>query len=72
MELKDYLKSHKPSSIFTAKPIYTAEADHMSFFREDVPSYGEPVDIFLTIYRAIDDQRIVGWSFSGAKSIISH
>jgi len=62
--LIDYLKATKPKG-FTPRPCYSVEGDSLTFYFEDVSSYRERVDDFLTIYKAVGSDKLVGCQIKG-------
>jgi hypothetical protein len=64
MDLVEYIKSHKPKG-FAPRPYYSAEGDSLTFFFENVEYYGQRIDDFLTAYRAIDGNGLVGCQIKG-------
>jgi hypothetical protein len=62
--LIEYLKTNKPSG-FTPKPHYSADGDSLTFYFKNMESYGERVDNFLTVYRAMDTGELVGCQVKG-------
>ena len=44
---------------------YSREGDCLYFYTEDVPELGEYVDPLLTLYRALDDRRMIGAHIHG-------
>lgn len=45
---------------FKAKPYYSKAGDCLIFYFEEAESYAERVDGLVTVYRAIEDDRLVG------------
>jgi len=57
----DGVRPHPPSAF------YSPEGDCVLFYAEDVEHYGQRVDEFLTVFRATNDDRIVGCEIKHAK-----
>jgi len=62
--LIDYLKTNKPKG-FTPRPFYSVEGDSLTFHIKDSESYGERMDDFLTVYKAIGTDELVGCQVKG-------
>ena len=62
--IAEILKSKKPAG-FAPRPFYSSEGDSLTFFFEDQPYYGERIDDFLTAYRAMDGDGLVGCQVKG-------
>jgi hypothetical protein len=62
--LIDYIKTHKPKG-FSPQPHYSADGDSLTFYFKDEESYGERVDNFLTVYRSIKTDDLVGCQVKG-------
>ncbi len=62
--LIEFLKANKPGA-FRPEPDYSAEGDSLTFFFEDHEYYGERIDSFLTAYRAVDSDDLVGCQIKG-------
>jgi hypothetical protein len=63
--LVDYIKKNKPVSAFKAEPYYSAEGDSLTFYFKPDRSYGERIDDFLTVYRSMSDDGLVGCQIKG-------
>lgn len=62
--LIEYVKANKPQG-FTPRPFYSVEGDSLTFYFEDEASYRERVDDFLTLYRSIKTEKLVGCQVKG-------
>ncbi len=62
--LIDYLKTNKPKG-FAPRPFYSVEGDSLTFYFKDEPSYRERVDDFLTVYKSIATEKLVGCQIKG-------
>jgi hypothetical protein len=60
----DFLKKNKPSG-FNPQPYYSPEGDSLTFFFENKEYYRERVDDFLTAYRSISDNGLIGCQIKG-------
>lgn len=49
---------------------YCKEGDSIFYHDEDVPSYAQWADDLLTLYRAMDNHRIVGLQIKGIKRLV--
>ena len=63
-DLMEYLNTAMPRG-FTPQANYSAEGDSLTFFFRDEPSYRERVDDFLTVYRAVVGDELVGCQIKG-------
>lgn len=62
--LIEYLKDHKPKG-FSPKPHYSAEGDSLTFYIKDVAYYRKRIDGFLTVYRSMDTDELIGCQIKG-------
>ena len=62
--LIEHLKTTKPKG-FTARPLYSVEGDSLTFYFKDDESYRERVDDFLTVYKSIKSDKLVGCQIKG-------
>ena len=62
--LIEHLKATKPKG-FTPRPFYSVEGDSLTFYFEDEESYRERVDDFLTLYKSIKSDKLVGCQIKG-------
>lgn len=62
--LTEYLKANVPKGFFP-KPIYSADGDSLTFYFKNEESYAERVDDFLTVYRSIDNDGLIGCQIKG-------
>ena len=62
--LIEHLKSTKPKG-FTPRPFYSVEGDSLTFYFKDDESYRERVDDFLTVYKSIKTDKLVGCQIKG-------
>jgi hypothetical protein len=62
--LLDYVRTHEPHG-FKPKPHYSTDGDSLVFYFKDEESYGERVDNFLTVYRSIETDSLVGCQIKG-------
>ena len=62
--LIEHLKTTKPKG-FTPRPFYSVEGDSLTFYFKDEQSYGERVDDFLTVYKSIKSDKLVGCQIKG-------
>ncbi len=62
--LIDFVKANK-SRGFSPRPYYSAEGDCLVFYFKDEPSYGERVDDFLTVYKSVKANKVIGCQIKG-------
>ena len=62
--LIEHLKTTKPAG-FAPRPFYSAEGDTLTFYFKDEESYRERVDDFLTVYKSIESDKLVGCQLKG-------
>jgi len=62
--LIEHLKTTKLKG-FTPRPFYSVEGDSLTFYFKDDESYRERVDDFLTIYKSIKTDKLVGCQIKG-------
>jgi hypothetical protein len=55
---------------FQAQPWYNRYGDCVVFHSSEEEGYAERVDDLLTLYRAVEDDRVVGFQVKGVASII--
>ena len=67
--LVEHIKKHKPKG-FKAIPIYSPEGDSLTFIFVDVEFYRQRIDDFLTVYRAIDGDHLVGCQLKGVPEVL--
>jgi len=60
----DSLRTGKRGT-FEARPYYSAEGDSLTFFFENKPYYGARIDNFLTVYRALEGDGLIGCQIKG-------
>jgi len=59
LDVGKLLQEHKGHT-FQAKPFFSEDGKCWFYYTEDAESYVEWIDHRLTVYRAMDDRRIVG------------
>ncbi|MCK6486503.1 MAG: hypothetical protein HUU22_12550 [Phycisphaerae bacterium] len=64
-----FLKQFPPC--FESKPFYSDEGDCVHWWFENADHYADRVDCWLTLYRAIDGDRLVGFKLKNVKSLLS-
>ena len=62
--LIEHLKTTKPKG-FTPRPFYSVEGDSLTFYFKDEESYRERVDDFLTVYKSVKSDKLVGCQIKG-------
>ena len=62
--LIEHLKTTKPKG-FARRPFYSVEGDSLTFYFKDEESYRERVDDFLTVYKSIKSDKLVGCQIKG-------
>jgi hypothetical protein len=63
-ELTTFLLSRKPAG-FRSHPYYSKEGDFLTYFFEGVDHFAERVDDVLTVFQAMDDERVIGFKLKG-------
>ncbi len=56
---------------FEPRPFHAAQDDSIQWCFENVDQYAERVDNWLTIYRAFDDHKMVGFKLKNIKVLLS-
>jgi hypothetical protein len=67
--LSDYLKSNKPKG-FCAEPFYSSGGDSLVIYFKEARHYAERVDSFLTVYRSIENDELVGAQVKGLARLL--
>jgi hypothetical protein len=67
--LTEFVSKNQPQG-FSSRPYYSRDGDSLSFYFRDEASYGERVDQLLTLYRSIENKRIVGCQIKGVQCIL--
>ena len=67
--LIEHLKTTKPKG-FTPRPFYSVEGDSLTFYLKDEESYRERVDDFLTVYKSVKNEKLVGCQIKGLPKAI--
>lgn len=62
--LIEHLNTTKPKG-FTPRPFYSIEGDSLTFYFKDEECYRERVDDFLTVYKSIKSDKLVGCQIKG-------
>ncbi len=66
-----FLKEHMDGSPeFTPEPIYNRYGDSIEYLSANEATYAERVDSVLTLYRAIDDDRVVGFKIKDVAALM--
>lgn len=55
---------------FSPRPYYSASADSLFYYFENARYYGDRLDEILTVCRAIDNDRIVGFQLKGISQLV--
>ncbi|MEM1107271.1 MAG: hypothetical protein AAGH99_01105 [Planctomycetota bacterium] len=58
-------------NLFHSRPRYSQSGDCIFYYLEDAESYAERVDEVLTVYRAFDDDRTVGFQIKGISALLA-
>ncbi|MFH1108407.1 MAG: hypothetical protein V1790_04305 [Planctomycetota bacterium] len=58
-------------SRFESRPSYSAAGDCVEYFFEDTDHFAERIDCWLTVYRAFDDRRVIGFKLKNVKALVS-
>lgn len=67
--LSDFIRENAPDS-FAPIPFYSKDGDFVSFFFESADHYGDRIDDFLTLYRTLEGDRLVGCKCKGISHIL--
>ena len=67
--LKEYLATH-PYKGFKPQPRYYKFGDYLTYFAKPDRCTGKTIDEFLTVYRSIEDDSIVGVKIKNLKKFI--
>jgi hypothetical protein len=62
--LMSYIEGH-PAGQFKPVPHYSPEGDSLTFYFRDDESFAERIDDFLTVYKSIDSNELVGCQVKG-------
>ncbi len=65
--LTQFMESLGPVGKFKIAPIFHPEADLLTLFFENEPSYAERVDKYLTVHRSFEGHRLVGFELKGIR-----
>jgi len=63
------LKAHPPR--FESHPFYSPEGDCVKLYFENVDFFADRVDCWLTVYKAFDDKRVVGFKLKNIQTLVS-
>jgi hypothetical protein len=55
---------------FESKPFYSSDGDCIQWYFEDVDSYAERIDCWLTVRKAFDDERLVGFKLKNVRALM--
>ncbi len=58
-------------SRFEPKPFYLPVGDAAYYYHEDTDHYAERVDCWLTVYKAFDDHRLVGFKIKNVRILLT-
>ena len=67
--VREFVKANKPQG-FEPRPYYSTEGDSLTFFFENRDYYRERIDDFLTVYRAMEGDGLVGCQIKGLPSTL--
>lgn len=67
--LTELLSNMEPTGE-SLEPIYCRDSDAVHFFWSDVDYFAERVDDLLTVYRAVEDERLIGLKIKGVARIL--
>ncbi len=56
---------------FESRPFHSPAADSFSYYFESVEHVPERIDCWLTVYRTIDDRRLVGFRLDSFRLLLS-
>jgi hypothetical protein len=65
-QLIEYLKTRQPAE-FQPMPQYSEHGDWLSLYFKDEDSYGERVDNFLTVFRSMLNDELIGFEMKGVR-----
>ena len=65
----DKLLESFPSD-FSAGAFYSPDSDSFQFYKENVDFYAERIDCWLTIYKAFEDDRLIGFKLKNIRTLL--
>src|SRR4051812_20179242 len=63
--LTDYMDSLGSAKEFTPEPYLCPDADTLTMYFENTPSFAERVDSELTVFKVFDNEELVGFELKG-------
>lgn len=68
LDVESILKAH--AFQFESRPFYSIVGDCIHFYFENVDHFADRVDCWLTVYKAFDDDRMIGFKLKNIKALI--
>src|SRR5438093_7506333 len=65
--LTHFMESLGPVGKFKVAPIFQPEADLLTLFFENEPSYAERIDKYLTLHKSFAGHKLVGFELKGIR-----
>ena len=66
----DKLLAESPNQ-FESVPFYSEDGDSLQFYHENVDYHAERIDCWLTVYKAFEDERLIGFKIKNVKVLLS-
>jgi hypothetical protein len=67
--LLEHIKSNAPRG-FKPQSVYSVEGDSLTFIVEDIEYYRDRIDDFLTVFRTMDGDRLIGCQLKGVPEVL--
>ena len=65
--LTQFMESLGPAGKFKVAPIFQPDADLLTVFFENEPSYAKRIDEYLTIHKSFEGHNLVGFELKGIR-----
>ncbi len=69
-EIERFLAENPPAGAFTPYTLFHQAADALTIYLEGSPDYSEQVDDVITVFRALNDNRVVGCRIDGISKLL--
>ena len=69
LDIHEILREYPPR--FESRPYHSPQADCVKYFLEDVDHFADRIDCWLTLYRAMDDKRMIGFKLKNIRTLLS-
>lgn len=69
LDIKSILRDYPPH--FESRPTYSSVGDCVELYFEDADHHAERIDCWLTVYKAFDDQRLIGFKLKNIEALLS-